>query len=176
MSGIRGSKEVWTQGHWKARPGSKPPGERVIVPSPSMTLAGLQAMPSDYNRKRWFANVRAALTKTERKLEMNGPTSPRPSPQPTITSLLAAGNTEPVAPATMDVGETSAMAQASVRARRAARRAQQAPWSQSPGDGSRGLRSGSRASRAIHLSNSPIAGEDDVCAGPLQIAQQQPAP
>ena len=64
---------------------------------------------------------------------------------------------------TADVPQSAGGPSDSVKARRKAYRQAQAPWSKSPRDGSCPDRSGSRASRRIHLA-SRAESESDIVA------------
>ena len=119
-------------------------------------MSQLTKMRKKEDYKKWLRLNRAALTRAEHALDMmEAGKSPATGtimsymPTSTSTSSASAGTS------TSTPGQGQGGPSDSARARRKARRDLQAPWSQSPGDGRGLLRSGSRASRAVLISDSP---------------------
>jgi hypothetical protein len=132
--------------------------ERSIIASPGMTLTKLMAMKKIWCKEKWFRDRRAELDEAEKSVL--GPLSPVAPPSATVSiasymTSFFTSDEEDKAPAKNEAPASAGGPSDSVKARRKARRGEQAPWSLSPGDGSGPNRSGSRPSRARHLGYSP---------------------
>ena len=146
---------VWKKGHFAARPGSKPETARPIIASKS-TVNDLRAMQTQAAKKAWFTKREKELLDAKRAVFDPEEMSPIPPPprfgSRTIASYMSsggAGSSSGAGPS-QEAPASAGGSSASVKARRHARRKEQAPWSLSPGDGQGPNRDGSRASYRIH--------------------------